>query len=131
MRFEDIAQCELGTVLRQNISGRLAVLVAVDGLPLFTITVNYLDGDRELMVGCSPEKFERGILVAGAYLRECRSGRHAILVKDSCGPLTKIRFTDSKERETVNLCEQVRRGLQTRFEIAPPPSGTVAREKPL
>ena len=59
MRFEDIARCEIGTVLIQVQTRQLVVLVGRYAPPVSNIAIDFLeDGGR--MVGCLPERFELG-----------------------------------------------------------------------
>lgn len=130
MRFEDIAQCEIGTVIIHVRSRRLAVLVSIYAPPLNTIGVRYLEGDREHIEGCNAESFERWTLKAGALLRECGSGRNAVLIEDSSGPNIKVYLTRSGEKKKTVLCQPEGKRIRVTFEIAPAPQGTVARTAP-
>lgn len=129
MRFEEIAQCELGIVLKCTASGLPAVLVERCGFPLCTISVEYLDGSGRI-TGCSPQKFERAKLREGMLLRECSTGRNAILRRDSEGPKVSLQFLPSGEKEIRVLCEPFGTRWRIAFEIAPAPNGTVARTEP-
>lgn len=133
MRFEDIAQCELGAIIIHIPSRRRAVLVSICGPPLKTIGVRYLEGDRERMEGCNPESFERWTLKAGALLRECESGQQAVLLEDSTGPNIQVGLILSGEKRETVLClpeGTERRRMRVMFEIASAPQGTVVRTTP-
>lgn len=126
MRREDIARFELGTVLRHTLTRRIAVLVARSP-EIGNFAVHYLDGDRELMEGCAPEKFEKTTLQSGTFLREYATGLRAILLKDSAGPRITIKFIIDGETVEMTLCEPAARYWKAAFAIVQPPEGTVAR----
>lgn len=127
MRFEEIAQCEIGVVLKNELSLRKAVLVGVHPAPFERIDVHYLDDDRERMEGCKPELFKRTELTAGTLLREGGTSRRAMLMSDSPGPLIQVRFLDSSDEERRTLSEPVGRRWCAAFEIVPLASGTWLR----
>lgn len=130
MRFEDIAHSEVGVVLRHAISKRPAVLTACFGKPLYSIDVQYLDGDTERISGCNMESMELGKLHEGTLLREVSSGEDAVLVENSAGPSIAVRFIRSGKRSTTTLCQPNGKHMRVAFVIAPPPKGTVAHETP-
>ena len=132
MRFEDIAQCKVGTVLQHTVSKRPAVLVGIFGPPLKSISVQYLVPDHERIEGCNLETLEPALLRAGIYLHECRTGKEGRLMDDSSGPEIKIWFQKTGEKKRQKLCELEGKRVRAAFWIvpAPTPKGTEARETP-
>jgi len=129
MRFEDIARCEIGTVLIQVQTRQLVVLVGRYAPPVSNIAIDFLeDGGR--MVGCLPEKFELGYIAEGSLLREILTGRNALVLEQTVGPLVKVQFLDDGKKGRRTLCEPFGKKWRLVFEFAPPPKGTVARQAP-
>ena len=129
MRFEDIVQCEIGTVLMQVQTQQLVVLVGCYAPPMSNISVDFLkDGGH--MEGCLSERFKLGHIAEGTLLREILTGRRAIVLEKTVGPLVKVQFLDDDKKERRTLCEPVGKKWRLVFEFAPPPAGTVARQAP-
>ena len=127
MRFEDIARCEIGTVLMQGQTRQLVVLVGRYAPPVSNISVDLLEGGGH-MVGCLPERFELGYIAEGSLLREILTGRNAIVLEQTVGPTVKVHFLDDGKKGKCTLCEPVGKKWRLVFEFAPPPKGTVARQ---
>lgn len=125
MRFEDVAQCNAGRVLCHTPSKRPAVLLAVFGKPLYSITIQYLDGDTARIDGCSMKYLELGELKAGTLLQELSGGQKAMLVENSTGPSVTVLLIGSGKRKTADLCQPQGKRMCAAFVIAPPPKGTV------
>ncbi len=120
MRFEEIERCEIGVVLQKEKNERVALLTGRFPAPIKTISVQYLDGDRERVEGCQPEGFQRATLRKGMLLLECRTGHVAVLTGDSGGPLAQIRYLGTETTVRVPLCELVGKRWLAAFGLVPP-----------